>query len=490
MSSNPEASGVTAPVTKPQPAPGAPPAELSAALSAEADAAMTAAMTGAAAPRHERPVLSSDTPKAAPGTRGPRVVQAGREHRTGLVVSVGPTDIFLEFGPKELGVTPRAQWPDDQVPVQGGQVEVVVDHRDNDGLLICSRPGQVQKADWELLEPGQVIEARVTGVNKGGLELEVANHRAFMPASQVSLEHIQDLSVFVGEKLKCQVSRVERSGKGNIVLSRRELLAQERKELAEKMKSTLSEGQVVAATVRKIMPFGAFADIGGVDGLIHSSDLTHDRVGHGEKFVEKYVKVGDKVNVRILKIDWEAGRISLGLKQTQSDPFAVAANDIKEGLEITGRVTKLLEFGAFVEVSPGVEGLVHISEMAWRRVGKVDEVVKQDEIIKCKVLKIDPESRRISLSIKACIAPPEPVAPEGDAGGGGAPGRAGGGGGGRGGFGGRGKPDAGGFLGVFGRRGRKGADTGRPLEEIQKESPELRRLREKFGGKNLKGGIG
>jgi small subunit ribosomal protein S1 len=424
-------------------------------MNAEIEAAMNAmdsSAATAAAPR-KAPEPSG---KPAP-IRGPRVVQAGREQRPGKVVSVGPTDIFIEFGPKDLGVVPRLQWTDEaELPKVGDVLEVVVNQRDADGLLVCSRPGQVQKAEWELLEPGQVIEARVTGVNKGGLELEVAGHRAFMPAGQVAVEHIADLSVFVGEKLRCKVARVDRSGKGNIVLSRREVLAEERKAQAEKLKGQISEGQVVEGTVRKIMPFGAFVDLGGVDGLVHVSDLTHDRVGHGEKFVARYVKEGERVRVQILKIDWDANRLSLGIKQIQADPFAAATNEIKEGAEVNGRITKIVEFGAFVELSPGVEGLVHISELAWRRVGKVDEVVKPDEIIKAKVLKIDPESRRISLSIKALQPPPEPPAASRGPGG----------------------------------KGKRGERDTRTPEQILAVSPELRRLREKFGGKQLKGGIG
>lgn len=446
------------PPTPPPPAQSVGSVSLSADLNAEIEAAMNSAMQEEAAPPPPR--RAPEAAKPAP-IRGPRVVQAGREQRPGKIVSVGPTDIFIEFGPKDLGVVSRLQWPDDKdLPAVGDTLEVVVASRDSDGLLVCSRPGTVQKAEWEFLEPGQVIEAKVTGVNKGGLELEVAGHRAFMPAGQVGGmgEHIADLSVFVGEKMKCKVARVDRSGKGNIVLSRRDVLMEERKAAAEKLKSSLAEGQVVEGTVRKIMPFGAFVDLGGVDGLVHISDMTHDRVGHGEKFVHRYVKEGEKVRVQILKIDWDANRLSLGMKQIHADPFATAASEITEGAEVNGRVTKLVEFGAFVEITPGVEGLVHISELAWRRVGSVAEVLKQDEVIKAKVLKIDPESRRISLSIKALQPPPEPVATPGGP---------------------RGK----------GRGGKGERDTRTP-EQILAVTPELRRLREKFGGKGLKGGIG
>lgn len=433
--------------------------KLSDEMHAEIEAAMKDMEAAGAAqprkPRHDDVHPASGSGK--PAIRGPRVVQAGREMRPGRVVSVGPTDVFIEFGPKELGVIPRLQWPEDKdLPEKDAVIEVVVNNRDSDGLLVCSRPGSIQKADWEFLEPGQTIEARVTGVNKGGLDLEVASHRAFMPAGQVALEHIADLSVFVGEKMTCRVTRVDRSGRGNIVLSRRDILSEQRREQAEKLKSQLAEGQVVEGTVRKIMPFGAFVDLGGIDGLVHVSDLTHDRVGHGEKFVQKYIKEGEKVRVQVLKIDWDAKRLSLGLKQIQHDPFAAAASEIKDGAEVTGRVTKLMEFGAFMELAPGVEGLVHISELAWRRVGKVEEVLKQDEVVKAKVLKVDPESRRISLSIKALQPPPEPAA----------------------------APRSGGKG-----KGRGERDTRTP-EQILKVTPELRRLREKFGAKSLKGGIG
>jgi small subunit ribosomal protein S1 len=397
--------------------------------------------------------------------RGPRVVTAGREHRRGKVVAVGPSDIFVEFGPKELGIVPRAQYPEDQIPAKDSEIEVVIDKFEtSENIFICSRPGAVQKADWELLEPGQVVEARVTGVatketKQVGLELEVAGHHAFMPAGQVSLDHVKDLSVFVGEKMACTVMRVERTGRGNIVLSRRDVLQKERAEQGEKLKSTLQEGQTVQGVVRKIMDFGAFVDLGGVDGLIHISDLSYDRVNFGAKHVEKYVKEGQPVTVRILKLDWDNKRIGLGLKQTQSDPFATALNDVSEGAEVTGRVVRLAEFGAFVEIGPGVEGLVHISELDHKRVGKVDEAVKVDEIVRAKVLKIDKENRRVSLSIKALKPLPE-ISIGGGGGGGG------------------------------GKGGKDRKPAGRSVEEIQKETPALRRMREKAKQMQFKGGLG
>ena len=492
-----------------QPAPSAPSAEhLSEQMNAEIDAAMkqldqeTAraekAQSDARAEQRKETKAAAVTAGGRPAIRGPRVVQAGREHRPGSVVSVGPTDIFIEFGPKELGLVPRAHYPDDTVPKVGDRIEVVVDRFEpGENLFMCSRPGAVAKADWELLDAGQVVEGRVTGVVTGkdnkqaGIELEVAGHRAFMPASQVSLDRIPDLSVFIGEKMQAQVVRVERMGKGNIVLSRRDMLKAERDRAAEQIKTTLQEGQTIEGTVRKIMDFGAFVDIGGIDGLIHISDMSYDRVGFGAKAVSKHVQEGQKVTVRILKMDADNNRISLGLKQVQGDPFANAVSSITEGAELTGRVTKLLEFGAFVEVASGVEGLVHISEIDHKRIAKVEDALKQDEVVQVKVLKIDPSNRRISLSIKATKPMPEVRAPEGGGGGGPREGAgAGGGGGGGGGYGGGRGGGGGGGRGDFGGFGKGSKNIpGRSAEEILKETPALRRMREKFKKAQFKGGL-
>jgi ribosomal protein S1 len=436
-------------------------AKLSPELQAEIEAAMKDIDSHDAARQAARPAVA--TPSRAAGTRGPRVVNAGREHRTGNVVSVGPTDIFLEFGPKELGVIARIQYPDEAtLPKVGDAIEVVVDKFESaESLYICSRPGAVQKAAWELLQIGQVIEARVTGVNKGGLELEVAGHRAFMPASQVSLDRIADLSVFIGEKFPCQVTQLDRRGLGNIVLSRRDLLGEERKQQAEKLKATLSEGQTLDGTVRKIMPFGAFIDLGGLDGLCHISDMTYDRVVPSEKNVGRYVKEGEKVRVQILKMDLENNRISLGMKQLAADPFMTATNDITEGADVTGKIVRMTEFGAFVELSPGVDGLLHISEISRKRINKPEDVLKQDQVVTCRVLKIDPQTRRVSLSMKALEAELPREAPR--------PGS-------REAF--KAEKDA-----------QKHAMMQARLEELAKETPALRRQREQFRNKNLKGGF-
>ncbi len=382
--------------------------------------------------------------KSSGKIRGPREVKGGREHRTGTVVSVGATDVFVEFGPKELGVVDVTQFKEDK-PSAGDQLEVVVQRYDaGESLYICVLPGSVQKADWEMLQVGQVVEARVSGTNKGGLELEVASHRAFMPASQVDLNHIADLGVYVGEKITCTIQKIDRRGAGNIICSRREILMKEREGAMATLKESLKVGDTLEGTVRKIMDFGAFVDLGGVDGLIHINDLAHERINHGAKNIERFVSEGQKVSVQILKLDWDENRIGLGMKQLQADPFSAVASEVVEGAEITGKVTKIMDFGAFVEVAPGVEGLVHISELDWKRVGAVGDVVQEGEVVQVKVLSVNAEDHKISLSVKQLKDRPQQ---EGG----------GGGGGGRGGKGGRG-----------GRGGRE--------EAVVKETPELRAM--------------
>ena len=359
------------------------------------------------------------------------------------VLPVGPDDIFIEFGPKELGVAPRKQWGDEEAPKVGDNLEVVVDRFDpGQQLTICVRPGAVQKADWELLESGQVVEATVTGTNKGGLELEVAKHRAFMPASQVELHRVTDLKPYIGEKIKCKITRVERAGKGNIVCSRRDILTEEREAHRNELKEKIKQGQTVSGTVRKIMEFGAFVDIGGVDGLVHISDLSHQRV----QKVEDVVKEGDEVTCKVLKIDWEKNRISLGMKQAAEDPFKTALKELEPGEVVSGRVTRLTEFGAFVEVAPNVEGLVHISELSWKRIPTPDAVVATDEVIQVKVLEVDKKKRRIALSLKQTTEQPKNT------------------------------------------RGRD-ADQ-RSEQEILQETPALRRMREQAKKQEKKGGGG
>jgi ribosomal protein S1 len=329
--------------------------------------------------------------------------RGGRQHRTGRVFRIHGGDVFIEFGPRSQGVCPLIQFP--EPPAIGTDLEFVVERLDAfEGLLVLSRPGAVQKADWGNLDVGQVVEARCVGMNKGGLEMEVAHHKGFMPAGMVDLRHIPDISVFIGEKFPCEIVELNRD-KNRLILSRKAVLASERAEKRQELLAQLEIGQIRPATIISIQPYGAFADLGGVDGLIHISDISHERIKHpSEAFKE-----GDIVQVKIKKIDTshDPVKISLSRKDTMTDPLAHALTSFNIGDTVTGKVTRLTDFGAFVELAPGVEGLVHISEVSHERIPTVDKVLKRDEIITCKILQVDPGKKRISLSMKALQSAPE-----------------------------------------------------------------------------------
>jgi len=409
---------------------------------------------------------SSSAPKAS--TRG-----GGRQVRQGTIIRVHGGDVFVEFGPRSQGVCPLAhflQVGDKVAPVVGSERGFVVERFDPfEGLSVLSLEGATQKADWGTLEIGQVVEARCTGMNKGGLEMEIAHHRAFMPAGQVDVRHVADISVFIGEKFPVQIVELNKD-KGRLVVSRKAVVATERAEQREKLLAVLEIGQTRTATITSVQSYGAFADIGGVDGLIHVSDLSHERV----KSAADVVKVGQVVTVKVLKLDLTQTppKIGLGLKQLVADPGAAALETIEPGATVTGRVTKIMPFGAFIEIAPGVEGLVHISEISHERIPTVDKALRKDEVVSCKVLSIDSGKKRISLSIKALIEPPARPEPQAV--------------GGAGGSGGKGpRPDEG-FGSAFGRR--RGKDDA-PVA-ARPEDASLRRLRATWGSdKQLKGGL-
>lgn len=255
--------------------------------------------------------------------------------------------------------------------------------------------------NWSTLEVGQIVDAVVTGTNKGGLELEVKNMRAFMPAGQVEMFHVPDFAQYVGQKMTAEVTQFDREGR-NIVLSRRNILEREREAAKQKLMEELAEGQTRRGTVRSVMDFGAFVDLGGVDGLLHVSELSFRRV----KNVSEVVKVGDLVDVKIIKIDKVAGKLSLSLKQAMPDPWVDAAAKYPVGTTLTGRVTRVEAFGAFVEAEEGIEGLLPVSEMSWQRIKHPSDLVKEGDTIKLVVISLDPTARRMSFSLKQ--AGPDP----------------------------------------------------------------------------------
>jgi ribosomal protein S1 len=328
-------------------------------------------------------------------------LSAGRRTRLGLIVAMRGNDVMVEFGPKSNGFCPLRQF--DEPPEPGTQHEFLVERLDAEGLLVLSLPGAVQKVDWGNLGVGQTVEGRCVGVNKGGLEVEVAHHKGFMPAGQIDVRHVPDISIFLNEKITCRVTQLDRK-RGNLTLSRRAVIEEERAGNREKILAELEVGQTRTVVVTSVQAFGAFADLGGVDGLIHVTELSHERV----KDPGDVVKVGDEFAVKVLKIGTagDQPKIALSRKSMLTDPRVDAMNELKEGETVTGTVNRIAPFGAFVEIAPGLDGLVHISEVSHERIPSVDKVLRQGEVIQAKILSIDLGKGQVKLSIKALIDRP------------------------------------------------------------------------------------
>jgi ribosomal protein S1 len=261
-------------------------------------------------------------------------------------------------------------------------------------------PGGAGKADWKTLEPGQVIEAMVCGMNTGGLELKVAGQRAFMPISQIELSRVEDLTPYLNKKLRCKVTELNRKRK-RIVLSRRDILEEEEKANRQKLVETLQIGEMREGKVTRIAAFGAFVELlPGVDGLVHVSDMAWSRVNDPSEVVQ----VGTTVRVKVMKVSESGERISLSIKEAGPDPWDEVAGKYVEGADVTGTVTRTTDFGAFVELSPGVEGLVHISQLSDQRVNRVEQAVKPGQEVTARITQVDPGKRRIGLSIRALTA--------------------------------------------------------------------------------------
>ncbi len=336
-----------------------------------------------------------------PGAGGIPDADSGSRIRRGIVAVIRDGDVLIDLGGKSQGVVPLEQFrpsnPDEaETPLSVGQEFefLYAGYNAREGLVLLARKGAVNQGGWDQLREGDVVEGVVTGANKGGLEVKINNIRAFMPAGQVDVRFTADFNTLVGEKIKCRIMQIDRAER-NLVVSRRSVLEDQIAVLREKTWTELATGQIREGVVSSVQPYGAFVDLGGVEGLLHVSAMSHTRVADPGKVV----KTGDRVQVMVLQVDREKQRVSLGLKQLQKDPWETAAIDFPIGSVVNGRVTKVMDFGAFVEIGPGVEGLVHVSELSNRRVGHPREVVKADEQVQAKVLAIDTEKKRISLSI-------------------------------------------------------------------------------------------
>lgn len=290
-----------------------------------------------------------------------------------------------------------------EAPKEGDMVELIVRSLSGeDGLYELAVPGAaIGASDWEDLNEGDVVEATVTGSNTGGLEASVGALRGFIPASQVSRFRVEDFTSYIGKKLTCVTMEVKPE-KRRLVLSHRAILDRENEEKRVELMKTLEAGQVREGVVTKLMDFGAFCDLGGVEGLIHISKLSWSRIKHPSEAV----KEGEGVRVKVESIDTESNRISLSLRDTMDHPWEKVGDDYSVDEIVKGKVTRIADFGAFVQLMPGVEGLVHISELSYKRIAKVSSVISEGQDLEVKILSIDKESQKISLSHKACLTPP------------------------------------------------------------------------------------
>lgn len=362
----------------------------------ELDAAIEADMAAALAGLNFDTELGSDdthkTPQAPKPTDG---------KKRGVVTSIRGTDVFVEMqGNKTPGVLDILQF-EGKTPKVGETVEFVIERYDPaNGILILNKEGAAQAvADWSGVREMMVVEAKVTAVNKGGLAVEVGGLRGFMPMGQIDIGRVEQPETLINSKLKCLVVEVNPQER-NLVVSRKALMEQERAAKAEEFWQTVQEGQTLKGTVRNIKPFGAFVDLGGADGLIPVSELSWSRVADPNDVL----KLGQSVEVRVQRVDHETRRIGLSLKALNDNPWDEFGQQVRPGTRLTGTVTRVMDFGAFVELQPGIEGLVHISELSTQRVRKVRDIVSEGQKVEVQVMNVDPQQRRIALSLKAITA--------------------------------------------------------------------------------------
>ena len=329
---------------------------------------------------------------------------------SGTVIQVAKDFVVVDIGYKSEGQVPLNEF----IPATGGEpqvkvgdrVEVLVESRENDtGMVVLSKEKADKMRIWDEIsaacERDELVEGIIVGRVKGGLSVDIGV-KAFLPGSQVDIRPVRNLDKLIGEKFKFKVIKFNKK-RGNIVLSRRVLLEKEREELKKETLKNLKEGAILKGVVKNLTDYGAFIDLGGIDGLLHVTDMSWGRIGHPSEMFE----VGQEVRVVVLKFDPATERVSLGLKQIQEDPWHRADEKYPVGSRVKGKVVSLTDYGAFIELEQGVEGLVHVSEMSWtKRVKHPSKLVNQGDAVEAVVLDIDPKAKRISLGMKQIEANP------------------------------------------------------------------------------------
>jgi small subunit ribosomal protein S1 len=331
---------------------------------------------------------------------------SGVKQIEGTIVSLSADQVFVDIGYKTEGVLPRSAFRDNAESIKAGDtINVSVKGRNEEGYYDLTLFKVAQPRDWSALEAAfaekLAIVGTVTAVIKGGLTVDIGV-RAFMPASRSGTRDAAELEKMVGTEITCRITKLDVTDE-DVVVDRRVVLEEQARAQQEGRYSAMQPGDVLDGTVRSLMAYGAFVDLGGIDGLLHVSDISWSRVNKPEDVLS----VGQQIQVRILKIDPDTKKLSLGLKQLQPEPWESAPTKYQVGQRITGAVTRLADFGAFVEIEPGVEGLIHISEMSWgKKIHHPSDVLKQGDTVDAVILAIKPEERRISLGLKQTLSDP------------------------------------------------------------------------------------
>lgn len=330
---------------------------------------------------------------------------------TTTVAKVYQDNVFVDLGERNQGVIAVKHFEGKDLPEPGSQLEVVVARMGEDGLYEVMLPGgAVDVGDWDDVEEGQVVEVSITGSNKGGLECQVSGLRGFMPMGQISMYRVENPEEYVGQRLTAVVTEANRDRR-NLVLSHRAVMEREKAENRDKLLAELAPGQMREGVVRSLRDFGAFVDLGGIDGLIHVSKMSWDRVNHPNEVL----KEGQVVEVKIERIDPDTGKIGLSYRESAENPWDSVETKYYPGANVEGKVTKIMDFGGFVRLEAGIEGLIHISELAHGRVFRTSDVLSEGQSVKVKVLSVDRDKQRIGLSLKALMEPPKKKDDEDDA---------------------------------------------------------------------------
>ena len=334
-----------------------------------------------------------------------RVLEEGSRHQ-GKVIKVHNANVFISLGGPDEGVVPLLQF--DSPPEEGQTIDFLIrSFNREEGLYELAIPGEtVAVNDWDDLQEGAAVEAKIESANTGGCECKVGAVRGFIPMSQLSEYRIESAADYIGQKLICIITEAN-PRRGNLVLSHRAVLERDKAAKRKERLSKLEVGEACEGIVRKVMDFGAFVDIGGLDGMIHISQLSWDKIKHPSEVV----KEGDKIQVRVEKIDPETGKIGLSYRSLQDNPWSDVDARFPIGTVVRGTVSRLANFGAFVKLSTGIEGLIHISELAHNRVASVANVLKEGQDVEVKILTVDRDSQRIGLSLRATQARPESAKP-------------------------------------------------------------------------------